>query len=357
MFLFFLNVVADQANPKILHMSFHLGCVKDFEEVARELSLDVTSWYILAADLPRTHFDGESTGNHVYNITHERARKVWEKHKNYFDQFDAIITSDTAPLSRIFLQNGWSKPLIIWICNRFDYYDGASLDGDFPDNEYYDLFRKAKHQSNVKIVGYTAYEHYYAQDKGVDTGSFIIKPVGTIEDTLRGDGKSFISEEVCQEETLFVYPRMNEDEMRYTQDQCSRFNIPTYSGVYNGPQDLKKFKGILYFPYAWSNLALFENIQQGLVHFVPSEKFIKEQVGKEVPIKYFTLSNFNLVEWYNQEYRDLFVYFDSWSELKEKMQTTDYDAMSKKLKEFGRQHRATMLGRWNKVFSDFGLMQ
>ena len=67
-------------------------------------------------------------GNAVYNIGHQRAETVWNRHKDYFDKFDVIVTSDTAPLSRIFLQNGWRKPLIIWVCNRFDYCDYASLD-------------------------------------------------------------------------------------------------------------------------------------------------------------------------------------------------------------------------------------
>ena len=138
------NVAArDIAGLKVLHLNFHLGCSKDFEEVGKELGLDVTTWYVLAADLPREHFDGKTRGNAVYNISHERALNVWNKHKDYFETFDVIVTSDTAPLSRIFLQNGWKKPLLIWVCNRFDYYDGETYDGKFPDQEYYNLIRKA----------------------------------------------------------------------------------------------------------------------------------------------------------------------------------------------------------------------
>ena len=43
-------------------------------------------------------FDGISSGNALYNVGHERAQNIWNKHKDYFNQFDAIITSDTAPL-------------------------------------------------------------------------------------------------------------------------------------------------------------------------------------------------------------------------------------------------------------------
>ncbi len=331
---------------KALHLSFHRGCVKDFEEVCGEIGVDVTSWYILSAHLPREHFDGVTKGNGVYNITHDRAKKVWEKHKDYFDTFDVIVTSDTAPLSRIFLQNGWKKPLIIWVCNRFDYCDRASLDGNFPDKEYYDLIRKAAHQDNVRIISYTPYEHHYARRKGVEFGTLTIKPIGA-KFMWEEDIKSSIPEHVDKSDTLFLYPRLPSGQINHVIQQCDKQGVKAFSGRYNGPNDLMDFKGVLYFPYAWSNLALFENIQRGIVHFVPSEKFISEHRN----IRNVTLSEFQWVEWYAAEHRDLFVYFDSWEDLRQKVQNTDYEALRKKNIEFGAQHRPTMLGRWREVFA------
>src|SRR3990172_2220243 len=83
---------------------------------------------------------------------------------------------------RIFLQHGWQKPLIIWICNRFDFYDKYTRDHPFPDQEYYDLFNKATKQDTVKIIGYTPYEHEYVATKGITTGGLTIKPIGTKSD-------------------------------------------------------------------------------------------------------------------------------------------------------------------------------
>lgn len=344
------------ASPKILHISFHHGCIKDFQEVGKELSLDLTSWYVLRSEWPRGHFDGKTVGNGVYNLTHQRALDVWNKHKDYFYQFDCIITSDTAPLSRIFLQNGWEKPLIIWINNRFDYYDGASLDGHFPDPEYYDLFRRALTQKNVRVIGYTEYEHYYAGLKGVHTDGFTIKPLGTTKNNFQGDGKSFIPQDVVRNETLFIYPRLEENQLAYLKQQCARLGFKTYSGVYNGPRDLEGFKGIIYFPYAWSNYAVYENMERGIVHFVPSVHFIRTMAPRHAPIKYITLDLFNLIEWYKPEYKDLLVYFDSWQDLKYKVETLDYAEMSRRNKLFAQRHRETQLQRWQQVFRDFNLL-
>jgi hypothetical protein len=350
---FLFSAAADtNVHPlKILHISFHLGCIKDFEEVARELDLDLTSWYVLSSDLPREHFDGKTLGNAVYNITHERARMVWEKHKNFFNQFDVILTSDTAPLSRIFLQNGWQKPLIIWICNRFDYCDYATSEGKFPDREYYELFRAATHQPNVKIVGYTPYEHVYAKAKGIDTGSFTIKPLGSQEKGIRDKHETSIPATINKSETFFIYPRLTGDQLSYIKKKCSEIGLKTYSGRYNGPNDLEGFKGIIYYPYAWSNLAVFENMQRGIIHFIPSEKFILQMVHEGIPVRYVTLNQFELVEWYSKDYRPFFVYFDSWEDLKEKA-SKDYGSLSAAVKKCTQEQRKTMLDRWHMVFDE-----
>ncbi len=342
-FVFSVMLIARDRPLKVFHICLHKGCANDFAEVARELSLDLTTWYI--QDLPREQFDALSPGNTIYNIDHGRAKRVWDKNKVFFNTFDVVVTSDIAPLSRIFLQNGWRKPLIIWVCNRFDYADSIRL-----DREYYDLIRKATQQKNVRIVSYTPYEHHYARSKGIEFGTFTIKPVGCVDREVKSDFRSAIPAEIEKTRTLFVYPRLDPHQVRYVQQQCAGAGIPTYCGVYNGPDDLKGFKGIIYFPYAWSNLALFENLHRGLIHFVPSEKFVRENARK--PIRHFTLNNFHLCEWYCPEYRHLLVYFDSWQDLKQKIEQVDYTDMSKKIKSFAIEHRKMMLEHWGHVFEE-----
>lgn len=339
--------------PRILHLSFHKGCINDFKEVAKELLLDVTSWFILSDEHPPYYFDGVSTGNAIYNIGHERAKNIWNKHKDYFDSFDAIITSDTAPLARIFLQNGFNKPLIIWVCNRFDYYDGASLDCDFPDQEYYDLIQQATQQKNVKVISYTPYEYFYALTKGVNFGTFTIKPLGTA--ALKNSSISWIPAEIKKEETFFIPPRLSEEGKKFLLNKCKELGFKVYCGNYNGPCDLKEFKGIIHFPYAWSNLALFENINYGLIHFVPTIFFVKQLIAENKPIAYFTAQNFECAEWYREENKDLFIYFDSWQDLKNKIETADYEIKNKNIKQFAATHKKTMIARWKEVFEEFNL--
>jgi len=342
---------------KVLHLSFHMGCVKDFEVVGKELGLDVTSWYILANKESHDRFDPSSTKswNAIYNITHDRAETIWKKNKDYFNQFDVVITSDTAPLSRVFLQNPWKKPLIIWICNRFDYSDWETRGNSFPDNEYYDLFRKAKNQKNVTIVGYVAYEHFYAKSKGVDTGNLLIKPVGSIEESTRFSGNSYIPAEVKKDETFFIPPRLEPHQVTHLINQCASLGVKSYCGKYNGPHDLAGFKGVINFPYAWSNLALFENIHLGLPMFVPTIRFLKElaRSPESQLYRFLSLDNLEYAEWFAPENKDVFVYFDSWADFRHKVQTLDFEQLRKKTIEFGKNHKQEMLRRWSGVFDGF----
>lgn len=333
---------------KVLHLSFHQGCIKDFEYVAQQLGFELTSLtphnFLLS--------DGKTKGNAVYNISHERAAHVWNTYKDFFDQFDVIITSDTAPLSRIFLQGGWKKPLIVWICNRFDYCDRETFDGSFPDKEYYELFNDGFKKPNVRIVAYTPFEHYYAQQKNVATGSLTIKPCAKPSSALPN---SLIPVQIHKSKTFFIPPYLNDTHYFNMSEICKNLNIPVYAGRYNGPADLKDFKGIIHLPYAWSNLALFENLSNEIPYFIPSKKFIL-QLKKSHAYFFHDLSSktIELSEWYLPEHESLFVYFDSWQDLAHKIKTTDFNAMKQKILAFAEKHHNTMLTRWKNLFKEFG---
>lgn len=332
---------------KVLHLTFHRGCAKEFEAVAKALSLDVTTWYI--HDLPPKFFDGQTQGSALYNIGHARAERIWNLHKEYFQTFDTVFISDTAPLSRIFLQNGWNKPLVIWICNRFDYSDLASLDCDFPDQEYYRMFAEACKKKNVTMVAYTPYEHHYAHTKGIDTGSLTIKPTGTFLEEI---SSSPIPSDILKEKTFFFPPYHNETIFMDAAAFCNKLGIKSYCGRYNGSKDLEAFRGIIHLPYAWSNLALFENLQLGIPYFIPSAKFLKKLIslGNYFDSNMSYKDLFYLSEWYSPENAPLFIYFDSWKDLQRKIEKTDFSARREQLKIYARQHTELTLEKWRSVF-------
>ncbi len=322
---------------KILHISFHLGAHNDLTYISKKLN----------HKLSFMAFDDGTKGK--YNIGHDRAEKYWNKHKEYFNTFDLIITSDTAPISRVFLQNNWTKRLIIWINNRFDYCDMATNDCNFPDKEYYELFKKATTMDNVSIIGYTPFENYYCKYiRNIDIGDVVIKPIGKVSNVYSSTNMTKVKD---KKDTFFVGPYHNDNIMMKLADQLREMNIPIYNGRFNGPCDLAEFKGVVHIPYAWSNYSFFEAFHLGILYFIPSKEFlIKLRKDRDFfwspPYREEVLE---LAEWYNSEYKDLLVYFNSWNDLKIKLYTTNYKKRKENLKEYGKLHEKIFLAKWIEV--------
>ncbi len=336
---------------KILHLGFHNGLFNDLQYVSEQLGLNIQ--YLKFTD-------GCTKGGALYNISHKRARDAWIKFQNFYNQFDLIITSDTCPISRVFLQNEFKGKLIIWICNRFDYCDTSSNDCNFPDNEYYELLRNAKTNKNVKIFSYTKFEHTYAKIKNVDIGNKIIKPCGFISELFKQNQLSFkndnkIPTTINKNEMYFVPPYHNDTIMINLSAILTKHKISNYCGKYGGPNDLVDFKGIIHIPYAWSNLSLFEAIQLGIIYFIPSLDFILE-LSRENEWKFFwsppyKRNKLHESEWYCKENKNLFIYFSSWNDLKLKVNNIDYNVKKNYIKNFGINHNKQMLEKWKNAFN------
>lgn len=325
---------------KILHLSHHKGCINDFNYVCKQLNIQCevlsslkecnTNQNLMSLALPN--------GQH-YNITDKRAEYYWNKYKDYFNTFDCIITSDTAPLSRIFLQNNWKKKLIIWICNRFDYWHSGHADYD-----YYKTIKQATTLSNVNLIGYTAFENFYCKHiKNIDIGNTVITPTGGISEIYN----NFIKKTELND-TLFAPPYHNDTIMMNLKNKLEELGFKAYSGKYNGPYDLTNYKAVVHIPYAWSNLAFFEMFQLGIIYFIPSISFLSKIVqGKNFfwspP---FVSKLLTLSEWYDDKHKDLLIYFDSWEDLKHKINNINYEEHQLKLKEWGKVHIEKTLKQW-----------
>lgn len=199
---------------KVLHVSHHQGCRNDLDFVADHLGVAIDHY--------------EFRGG--YNIGRLRAESAWEADQDRFLAYDVIVTSDTAPLSRIFLQNGWPGGLVIWICNRFDYCDQATNDCGFPDREYYSVFASAVTRPRTVVVSYTAFEHHYARARGVPLGSSTVKPHGRRLDRpltplLAADGD--------RSGSCFV-PAYHNDRAADLDGHCRALGIPAITGRYGG---------------------------------------------------------------------------------------------------------------------------
>lgn len=342
---------------KVLHLGFHSGVQNDLDYIAQKLGFHIDF---------KLFSDGENTNNcTLYSVGHDRAATTWKNLKDMYNQYDLIITSDTAPISRVFLQNNWSKPLIIWICNRIDYFDANSRDCEFPDKEYFDLMNDVKNRPNVTIMGYTAFENYYANNVihlqpwgkphgNMSIGDKVLTPIGKLsKQHLKSRAKfSIVPKTPEKAETFLCPPYHNDKNMINMEEKLRSLGIKAINSRYNGPVEMAEYKGIIHIPYAWSNLALFEANQLGVIHFIPSKEFFLELI--ETHNNFFWSPPFrpealHLAEWYNEKHADLFVYFNSWEDLVEKVESLDYPTQKRKIYEHAIKHHNETLDEWKNI--------
>lgn len=324
---------------KVLHVTFHKGCQNDLEYILDRIE-----------DVTHDTFTFDDDGNQKYNITKQRAVTIWNKYKHIFNEYDCIITSDTAPLCRIFIENNWSKKLIVWICNRFDYSHRPVIDGPFPDKDYLEMFQNAHYMKNVRVIGYTLFENIYCKlYYNIDIGFDVITPSGGISNTY----KHFTHKPELNN-TFFIPPYHNDTDCMNVSNVLDNLKILNYCGRYDGPKDLTNYKAVVHIPYAWSNLALFESFALGIIYFIPSIEFLIE-ISKKPKFFWTPPYRSDLVhhsEWYNSEYENLFIYFNSWEDLLLKMSDLDYDKHKVILKEFSNKKCNDCIQKWKRVITN-----
>lgn len=323
---------------KVLHLTYHRGCSEEIRYVSEVLGFELETVY----------------ANWNYNIGAIRADRLWGRLMDKIQGVDIVLTTDTAPLSRIPLQHkkDLNPKVLVWVCNRIDYWDQSTNDCNFPDPAYYRLLNESSKEGICKIIGYTDYEIPYALKKGVSIDPLVIKPTG------RGFLSKPLGVECLEPEhkkgLVFVPPYHNDTLFMNLVEQCKSVGIDAFCGRYNGPKDLQGFKGIVHIPYAWSTFTFFEMMVLGIPYFVPSPTFI-EKLARTSNFWWQNFEDFHkkgLSEWYHQDHLEIVTYFDSWEDLSKLLKVTNVKALSKQIQDYSEKHAIKQLGYWEKVLEE-----
>jgi hypothetical protein len=267
---------------RVGHFSNHLGALRDQAWIFERLGMDVSDFFI-----------------RYYDVTAKFAGDYFREHMEVINAFDIVITSDTTPLSRIFLQNlSLLKPrLVIWVCNRLDY--------DVHDEAYISLTKEAlaRRDSKVIYIPYTEYEKNDALERlGVSlTACPTITPHGLqISDVtmteevgrhyslkVAGTSKAKIDLAQLKKEgkgAIFVTRYQNDQRHVGVPKLFDEHQILYVSGSYSHPDQLRDYSAVVTFPDAMSKFLTFETIQYGVVVVLPSMSWLEKLVHTS---KYF----------------------------------------------------------------------
>ena len=292
-------------------------------------------------------------------MTLDLANTIWENNAEYFNEFDYVITSDTAPISRIFLENfdKFDGTLIVWVCNRFDY----NMEGDM---SYYNLFRKYVDHPRVKVVPYTEFENIWMTRFGIKTKYSTIKPIGlTIPDPLSEDESHIIGFDGNYELDLsggdvLVSRYHNDNKFQNSRKICEGFGLKTGTATYRGAEELKKISDLyecfLIFPDAYSKFTTFELMQIGMPIILPSEELLLDLSRK--PNYFFSTGIYpqtvKYCEWYNEHYENFAVYFEEMDGIGEavSMVRENRTAILQKMSDCAIIHKEHELNKWREIY-------
>ena len=335
---------------EILHISHHIGCFRDQQYVLDKLGFEVTN---------HKFYDG------VFQITKDIANDFWRNHKDQLNQFDYIITSDTAPLSRIFLENQdeFKSKLVIWICNRFDYRMES-------ESEFYSLFRNAEKNPRIKIVPYSYFEKVWCTHKGIDLMNHEhIPPCGQVSLELEKNipNSDYFEDMYGKESELpdadVIVPIYHNDNMFFGMSDFLRsFGLTVYNGSFRSIKQLKKYKAFVTLPDAFSKFLCFELIHANIPVILPSKEFLY-QLSKQ-PNYFFNiwgsggadlleLDWIDWCEWYDPELKDCRFYYNSFDEIPDIIKTLDNLDLKNQFERCSKYIEDRSLSKWKEFYSNF----
>lgn len=134
---------------------------------------------------------------------------------------------------------------------------------------------------------------------------------------------------------------------------------------YGGPQGLAKFKCLIDVPYQVSTMALYENLSAGVVYVIPSPQLLALWVdgkadaegekhdfpGDGSGVASFSSPDFPLdrMDFYNDFVKDYVFTFDSWDDLRQKLQTIDFQRASARAVAKMTELREKLLLDWKEI--------
>lgn len=315
---------------KVLHLSFHYGCISDIQTVFEKLGHEVT-YEFLKYKVP-------------YNVNETIARDLWNNSKDHYNSFDVIITSDTVALAFPFLLHlSELKPhLIILNCNRFTY--AMEHEGKF-FGLLQEVQNDSKYLSKVTYIPYTDFERVWCGHHDVFLHERAIMPLGRyathfndkedIKQSFQDNETKYLLDTV--ENSVFLQRYHNHHRFMDLAQLLHENGVSCVRGSYCDVNELNQYKAVVVLPDQFSKYFVFESIQQELVVLLPTTKFLMQLV--ELPGYYFSVEGsggrlskqfVNLCEW--TKYPEARVYFDSFDDMIHKLKNLTPELIAEKKK-------------------------
>ena len=332
---------------KILHLTNHIGTTKSINAVFKQL------------DMTNNLITEKCYDNYYINKT--EANHFSETYKEKIKEYDVIIFTDTSMTARPFLQNidHHNCIIIVYITNRFDW----GMFG-FRDEEYYHLYSELSRHPRVFFCADNTYDQYYATQHNIHffyNNPIKLIPNLVIDQTI--DQQNQTQSQTQNKNKMCIFDRGTPFEIYKIIMNELQIEYDIFGEKYKPYRDVThicEYKGILHLPYQTNIQSLWENLGYNIIYFIPSKKFIYELIRttnwyyweEKTRSPELFVKSIELSEWYIPENEILFVYFDSWENLKDKLNNITHEEMLEKktkISEFMKISNMLQLEKWKKI--------
>ena len=314
---------------KILYVSRHDGTIANFDYIAKHLGFNIT---LLRPDYEYGGYPKCYNNDKCISFVKEKC-----------SEFDYIIICDTIPDSIVFLINKCNKRIILEITNRFDF--------GIKDKNFYKIIAKAIKRENIIVVENNPFEVYYACEKNVFIKNYyLIRPIGNPPNNI------IMKEHKQYHDIIAIIDKYQTSKLLMQKLNDVKLPYKILPFKHGGPLVLSTYKAIIMLPYQVSVMKIMENLRYGVPMIIPSEKLLRELIkGKYYfPAKQlFKISNGvkDYIEFYNDLYKDYFIYFDSFNDLHNIIKNTDFKTFREKEKNFVILYEQKVLKMWAEVLN------
>lgn len=234
---------------------------------------------------------------------------------------DIVVISDMNTLPEVAVRADQFKKLVLWVRNRCT-------------KDEYEQIRNLAVRDNVQMVVTSPYEKWYMQSQNINTDRMtIIVSSNTISPVP-----------IIDRDKLFLCAGLKESYFKRVIVACAAQGISVRDESYRA-KTYGTLENMICMPGIMPDHLLFELLKQGTVPFVPTIRFLKRLGFAPSEVT----GMIHASEWYREEYAGFVQYFNSWGDLKAKMQETDYMALAKKMEYLGMQESKDIAMNWNQL--------
>lgn len=354
---------AEARKLRFFNIDLHIAVIGDLKDIFESLGHEVESKsisghaWVLGKDKDKPKVINEKNWE---NLNPEMAEQFYQEYKDYLSQFDGFIV--THATSFALLYEKFNKPIIIVNSTR---YENNFVKDPVRWKWLNNFLIKGVNENRIFIIsnnkGDQAYLKYYT---GLDS-ELIPNLCLYTKAVYTGKNKGFIMKGVRR--------RFNPSPSLFKNPELIQNNQLPKNYKW---QELYDFQGVIHFPYNISTMSVFEQYSANVPLFFPSKDFLLKlraaypkailselsfyQVFKMKPPKEKNNPDntndpkviqkwIDEADFYDQENMPYIQYFDSFSDLENKLENSDLKLISSQMKKHNEQRKKIVYKKWQEI--------